>query len=212
MIWYRPLSSGVLPDLPPVPKFSVLTLAFGTTPPDGSVTVPPMAPSVVDCPLAEGVVTRHRNSAKINPTTKTAAVALFMEIPPSEIRMSATSAPTGRSKSRHRGGSLSDRRLFPQSHLVARITPRHHRLAMFLAHEGFVSNAWHGGYLRKNSHALYPICGIQQSALVSFCDLSQGPYGGHKTSASGPSHLRTAARDRSARLRARQLRNSGLQL
>jgi hypothetical protein len=97
----------VLPDLLPVPKFSVLTLAFGTTPPDGSATVPPIAPSVVDCPFAEGVVTRHTNSAKINPTTKTPPVVVFMEIPLSEIRMSATRAAE-RSDGRSRRASLLD--------------------------------------------------------------------------------------------------------
>src|ERR1700722_5481786 len=122
MIWNRPLSSVVLADLLPVPRFSVLTLAFGITPPDGSVTVPPIAPSVVDCPLAEGVVSRYTHSAKIKPATKKPPVILFMEVPLSEIRMSAIRA-TERSAGRYRRVSLPDGRAvflnpisLPESH------------------------------------------------------------------------------------------------
>jgi hypothetical protein len=46
---YRPLPSVVPLAVLEVPRFRVVKLAPGTTAPEGSVTVPPIAPSVVDC-------------------------------------------------------------------------------------------------------------------------------------------------------------------
>ncbi len=43
---------------------AVLTRAFGTTAPDLSVTVPPIAPSVVDCALAHAVTLRMSTKSK----------------------------------------------------------------------------------------------------------------------------------------------------
>src|SRR5579859_631897 len=75
---------------------------------------------------------------------------LFMEEPPSEIQISATSAPTDRTDSRQRGSSLlvSEAVCFSPISLLEQLKGII-RWSMFLAHERFVSNVLHCGYLRK---------------------------------------------------------------
>src|SRR5580693_9626375 len=113
-----------------MPRFSVLTLAFGTTPPDASVTVPPIAPSVVDCALPRGAAARHIISAETSPIKTTLPLVLFMEDPPWEFRIVCNSAQ----QQGHRlteanlvteGASLFESRgCLLQLRLVARTSPK----------------------------------------------------------------------------------------
>src|SRR5712692_870351 len=69
----------------PVLRFFALTAAFGTTAPDWSVTVPPMAPSVVDCakrPQASSSIAIHARQQR---PTEAPTSFVLIEIPPLDL-------------------------------------------------------------------------------------------------------------------------------
>src|SRR5713226_3776643 len=80
LIRKRPPSSLLPLALAPVPKFFALTPALGTTAPDGSVTVPPMAPSVVDCANAPQANNMMAIRARQHCTTDFSILFVLMEV------------------------------------------------------------------------------------------------------------------------------------
>src|SRR5712691_1028530 len=78
----RPPSSLLPLALAPVPRFLVLTLAFGTTAPDWSVTVPPIAPFVVDCAKAPEAKSSMAIKARQYRAMGVPIPVVLIEIPP----------------------------------------------------------------------------------------------------------------------------------
>src|SRR5216683_5647477 len=97
---YLPLPSVTPLEAAAVPRFRLLTAALGTTAPDGSVTVPPIAPSVVDWALALGPARKVASSTAKNATIENPHPLLFIESLP---KIFGQNTPSSAHRAKRRG-------------------------------------------------------------------------------------------------------------
>src|SRR5215472_12565222 len=117
---YRPLPSVPALAMVPVARLRTATLAPGTIAPEGSVTTPPMAPSVVDCPKERGFKP-NKAASTTTQMTKTLMIErsisfILINHPPQRTRAASRQTYTHLRLSRGKGWLPSGPKLINHEH------------------------------------------------------------------------------------------------